>query len=179
MRAVEPTPASPKAREKSTERPLILYSCYTWISYQINQSYYGGYHYVWCTRFFNPNSPFCRENAVPPTSSPFEIYKNLYEEVRRGERHSAKIKQNCVGILRGADIQRRNGTLQESAHRDISSIVSEAQIGDFRPLIFVIPFEPISERLKQVSIKDRAHPLSQEFIVERLGRHEFDIIELY
>jgi|ERR1700730_1238117 len=160
------------------EKPLILYSCYTWLSYKINEQYYGNRHYVWCTPFLNPNSRFSRENAVPPTSSPFEIYENLYKEVDRGERHSAKISQNRLGILRGANIQKRNGKINDSAHQDIRSIVKEAQIADFRPLIFVIPFEPVAKRIVQVAIKDRAHPLSQEFIIEHLERDAFDVIEL-
>jgi hypothetical protein len=158
--------------------PLILYSCYTWLSYKINEEYYGDCHYVWCTPFLNPNSKFAKENAVPPTSSPFEIYENLYKEVDRGEKHSAKINQNRLGILRGADIQRRNGKINDAAHQNIRLIVKEAQIRDFRPLIFVIPFEPVSKRLVHVPIKDRAHPLSQEFIIENLERNAFDVIEL-
>ena len=66
--------------------PIVLYSANSWLSYVIAERYYHGEHYVWCTPAFDARSHFAQEWHVPPTSSPFEIYKSLSEEVRRGDR---------------------------------------------------------------------------------------------
>jgi hypothetical protein len=158
--------------------PLVLYSCVTWLAYQINRRYYGDTHYVWCTPFFNPGSRLSQDNAVPPTSSPLEIFRNLTEEIRRGDRHSIKIEQNRLGIQRGADIHLSNGAISKEDHRDIISITSEATFLDFRPLILVIPFHLVSSQIVQVPIKDRASPLSEEYIVSNVARKSFDIVDL-
>ncbi|MGB2602072.1 MAG: hypothetical protein WBC78_00655, partial [Candidatus Sulfotelmatobacter sp.] len=70
--------------------PIVLYSANSWLSYAIAERYYNGEHYVWCTPAFDARSRYSQEWHVPPTSSPFEIYNSLSEEVRRGDRHSAK-----------------------------------------------------------------------------------------
>ena len=158
--------------------PLMLYTAYTWLAYRINETYYQQRHYVWCTPYFDPASKFAPESAVPPTSSPREIYNNLFDEVARGDRHSAKISQNRLGIIRGADVKRKLGIIGDQAHADITAIATSAEVRDFRPLLFVIPFALVSGAVKQVPVKDRAHPLSQEFIIENLGRASFDVWEL-
>jgi hypothetical protein len=156
---------------------LVLYSCYTWLAHQINETYYGGNHYVWCTPFFNPSSKFCAANAVPPTSSPFAIYKTLDEEVKQGDRHSAKVAQNKLGIQKGAEMALKTGIIGGGQRDDIVSITDAAALNDFRPLLLVIPYPLVSSQIKQVAIKDRAHPLSQEYIIANLKRDQFDILE--
>jgi hypothetical protein len=157
--------------------PIILYSCNTWLAYTINETYYQRVHYVWCTPVFDPTSPFASVSAIPPTSSPREIYDTLFEEIRRGDRHSAKVAQNRLGILRGADVRLSQGIITAAQRDEIIAIESCADLHDFRPLLLVIPFALVRPRVKQVPIKDRAHPLSQEFIIENLARSEFDVLE--
>jgi hypothetical protein len=94
-----------------------------------------------------------------------------------GDLHSAKIEQNKLGILRGADINLRLNVIDKNQHQDINSTVALAPILDFRPLLLVIPFKSVAKRLKQVAIKNRANPLSEEYIIEDLSRKTFDVIE--
>ena len=72
-------------------RGPILYSAITQLAFNINERYYGGVHYMWCTPFFdiNTGSP---DVTVPPTASPFQIYKTLAHEVAGGDNHSQKIE---------------------------------------------------------------------------------------
>jgi hypothetical protein len=159
--------------------PIALYSTYTWLAFTINQQYYGGDHYVWCTPHFEPGSPFLSSpSAVPPTSSPKMIYTSLFEEVTAGDRHSAKVAQNRLGIQRGADVQFRKGTISTAVRDEILSIVDAAEVRDFRPLLFVIPFAPVASLLVQVPIKARAHPLAEEYILSNLPRAAFDVLEI-
>jgi hypothetical protein len=106
------------------EEPLILYSTNTWLAYMIAQRYYEAEHYVWCTPYFDPRRFGDRDSAVPPTSSPFEVYCSLAEEVSRRDRHSKKVEENRAGILRGANAKRQAAAIDEEQEKEIASIVS-------------------------------------------------------
>ena len=158
--------------------PVVLYSTNTWLAYIISQEYYNGVHYVWCTPYFDPRSQTSLDVAVPPTSSPYEIYHSLHEEVVRGDRHSAKIRDNKAGILRGATAKREAGVITEQQESEIVSIVEQAQLTDYKPLLYVIPYAPVAGLIREVPISKRAHPLSKEYIIEQLPRKYFDPIEM-
>jgi hypothetical protein len=61
--------------------------------------------------------------------------------------------------------------------KEIYAIVKEAEILNFRPLLYVIPFSPVAKRAISVPIHERAHPFSIEYIIENLSRKSFDVIE--
>ncbi len=157
---------------------LLLYSTNSWLAYAIAEQYYGREHYVWCTPFFDPSSVPSLDYSVPPSSSPAEIYRGLMEDVRRGDRHSAKIDANKAGILRGAQHKRAEGFIGDEEASEIASIVSEAEARDFTPLIFVIPYPLVKEQLRKVPVSQRAHPMSVEYIIDRLSRTCFDVLKL-
>jgi hypothetical protein len=159
------------------EKLPILYSTNTWLAYMIAQRYYKSEHYVWCTPFFDPRRSGGRDAAVPPTSSPFEVYCSLAEEVARRDRHSRKIEENRVGILRGANAKKQAGVIDEVQEKDIVSIVDQAEIPDFRPLMYVIPYSVVVDRMREPPLEDKAHPLSAEYVIDQLPRDLFDVIE--
>lgn len=156
---------------------ILLYSASTWLAYVIAERYYGGYHYVWCTPHFDPSSVPSINYTVPPSSSPAEIYRNLQEDVRRSDRHSAKIAANKAGILRGVEFKLAAGEITSEQASEIASIVDAAEPQDFKPLIFVVPFMLVEKLLQPVPVNQRAHPLSDEFIIDRLPREKFDVID--
>jgi hypothetical protein len=143
----------------------------------IAQRYYEAEHYVWCTPYFDPRRFGDRDSAVPPTSSPFEVYCSLAEEVSRRDRHSKKVEENRAGILRGANAKRQAAVIDEKQEKEIASIVSEAEVADFRPLMYVIPYVGIADRIREPPPEDKAHPLSAEYVIDRLPRSLFDVIE--
>lgn len=143
----------------------------------ISERYFNGEHYIWCTPYFDSRQHSPRNGTVPPTSSPAEIYQSLFQEVRRGDRHSGKIKENRIGILRGAAIKKDQGVINEKQKDDIAAIVDRAETYDFRPLIYLIPYSIACDRLAEVPIADKAHPLSVEYVIDRLPRNDFDVIE--
>jgi hypothetical protein len=163
-------------RDKS-ESPIVLYSANSWLAYVIAERYYRGYHYVWCTPHFDPSSVPSINYTVPPSSSPAEIYRNLKEDVKRGDRHSAKIAANKAGILRGVEHKLAAGEITPEQASEIASIVAAAEAQDFKPLIFVVPFALVAKLLRTVPVSQRAHPLSDEFIIDRLPRENFDVID--
>lgn len=156
--------------------PILMYSVNTWLSYLIAQRYYRGNHHVWCTPCFDPRMLPAADVTVPPTSTPFEIYRSLYEEVRRRDSHSLKIKEIRNGILKGARKKQAAGIITRTQEREIKLIVKSASLGDFRPLLYVIPYALVSTIVTKVPVKKRAHPLSEEYLIENLPRNCFDVI---
>ncbi len=159
-----------------SQTPLLLYSVNTWLAYSIAETFYDGEHYVWCTPYFSSRAAPAHVR-LPPTSAPCTIYRSLADEVKAGDRHSAKIRDNRMGISRGMNAKLQNGTIDERQSGRIVDVLNGAEIRDFRPLLYVIPFDRVREIVAPVEVADRAHPLSAEFLIERLPRMHFDVIE--
>lgn len=83
-----------------------------------------------------------------------------------------------TGILRGVAAKRAAGVISDDEQRDVVSMVDRASGRDFRPLLYVIPFDRVSGIVKPVPVAERAHPLSREYIIEALPRCNFDVLEL-
>jgi len=162
----------------SVTNNIVLYSANTWLAYNIAERYYHGEHYVWCTPFFDAEVLPKRQYTVAPTSSPKDIYINLYKETTRGDRHSTKIEDNKVGILKGAAFKKAAGVITEQQQRDIAAIVDAAETRDFIPLLYIIPYNLVSNIIRDVPVLERAHPLSVEYIIEALPNNYFDVIEI-
>jgi len=156
--------------------PILLYSTNTWLAYWIAEYYYGAEHFVWCTPFFSPRQAPAYAN-VSPTSCPSAIYHALDQEVRAGDRHSPRIRDNRIGLVNGAQRKRADGIIDEEQESEIVSIVNGAESRDFHPLLYVIPNQLVAGMLKSVPVADRAHPLSVEYVIERLSRAAFDVID--
>lgn len=151
---------------------LFLYSINAWLAYKISETYFGNIHYVWCSPFFNAKF------INPPSSNPLEIYNNLKRDVEGKDHHSSKIEQIRAGIIKGASAKRNNGIITKEQEQEIIDIVNAAEIGDFRPLIYVIPVSKVESIVKPVSVKFRADKFSQEYIIEELHKNLFDVIDL-
>jgi hypothetical protein len=152
---------------------ILLYSTNTWLAYSISERYYGRKHWVWCGCEFCPSA----ESPTPPSSSPIEIYRRLLSDVRKGDRHSLSVRKNVTGLLRGVSAKRKSGEISDREEHAIKVILRSAQVQDFRPLIYVIPHLLVSDALEEVPVRDRAHPLSEEYILPALRRDAFDVLE--
>jgi hypothetical protein len=159
------------------EKFPVLYSTNTFLAYWIAQNYYNGDHYVWCTPIFDPRRSRDRDSVVPPSSSPFEVYRSLAGEVAASDLHSKKIEDNRTGILRGALEKKQSAVINEKQEQDIVSIANTAPIAFFAPLMYVIPYSIVADRVREPRLEDKAHPLSAEYIIDLLPRKFFDIIE--
>lgn len=159
------------------KEPLVLYSTNTWLAYAIAERFYGGVHFAWCSPVFDGRRAAPYVN-IPPTSSPAEIYRSLHREVDRGELHSEAIKVNRKGVTSGADAKLESGVISEVEYDEIIRIIERAAVRDFRPVLFVIPYEAVRGSVTDVPVHQRAHPLSVEYRVETLRRDCFDMLEL-
>jgi hypothetical protein len=156
----------------------FLFSTNTWLSFVLAERFYGSRHFVWCTPYFETSSQNGFSVTTPPTSTPKEVYQSLALEVERNDRHSAKIKENKTGLMRGARIRCTRGEISSQDLETIRDIVSASTAVDFRPLLYVINYAAVSGDLIEVPVEKRAHPLSVEFQLEHLHRDHFDILEL-
>jgi hypothetical protein len=157
--------------------PLVLYSVNTLLAYRINEHFYGQMHYVWCSPFFDASgtSPF--DVQAPPSSTPCDICRMYLDDVLRQDRHSDVIRNNRSGLKSGLEIKRDDGVISAEQYRELEEIVSKAPFEDFRPLLFVIPFQGIADRVEEVPLFQRAHPFSREYRIERLPRSHFDVLD--
>lgn len=163
-------------KKSTTLGKHFLYSTNTWLANKISERFYSDLHYVWCTPFFDGDNIASNQFTVPPSSTPQDICQRLSNDIRRGDNHSSKIIQNKDGIKRGAEFKCKNGIITEGEKNAIIQIVDNSRLLDFKPLIYVIPYEKVESQLESVKIADRAHPLSDEFIIRELKREDFDII---
>lgn len=155
----------------------ILYSTMSLVAYNVNLRYYGHLHYLWCTPCFGPDydSPHF---AVPPSSSPLEIYRTFEAEIGGGDMHGEKIKLNRMGIRRGADRMLADKRISQEEHKEIVFISKKTPMHLFKPLLCVIPKIEALKYYRKVPINNRANPLSYEYIVADLPQSAFDIIRI-
>lgn len=154
--------------------PLLLYSTNTWLAWAISNQYYSGRHWIWCSPFFRPNGD--APAAFPPSAIPGTIYDRLFEDVVRGDRHSAWIAKNRVGLAKGAQRKEDEKIISPKKKAEILAVIEAAQVSDFRPVLYVIPCAKVRKRLRVVPPEQRAHPMSVEYIIEALTSSAFDRI---
>jgi len=160
---------------------LLFYSTNTEIAYRINENYYNGKHYVWCSPVFNPSilDRYSTYSKIPRSSNPHEIYCDLRKDVIQGDRDSPKIKLNKLGLKKGASAQLRRGVITQEQFGSITDLIKRATIKDFSPYIYLIRADLVAPaRIEQVSVNKTANPLGIEFRIMDLDRSEFEIIEV-
>ena len=158
--------------------PKILYSTNTLLAYRISRKFYKDNHYVWCAPKAGSTSLYGALLENPPTSQPLYRYKSLKEEALKGDLHGPLIKEQKVGLRKGAEIKLKERIITEEDKDKINSIVDISSQADYKPLLYIIPYENVKSLLKEVDIKDKAHPMSEEYIIESLPGDLFDIIDL-
>jgi hypothetical protein len=155
--------------------PLILYSANSELGYRVAELYYGGMHYVWCTPCFEAKTG-CE---VPPSSAPMKIATRLYEDIVGRDHHSSKIESLRIGIKRGATAKHAAGVITSDQLVDISQIVDKAELRDFMPLLFIIPYNRVTGLLRPAAVGSKANYSSMEYIIESLPKDCFDVIRIH
>lgn len=158
----------------------VLYSTNPWFATDIATKYFGGRHFVWCCEYFDVSkSPALSATAlIAPSSTPKVIYDQLRADVEQEEHHSARLKGYRKTFSRLAKIWHSTGSITDIQRDDILGTLKRPSWKIWRPLLFVIPREPIeaAKRLLSVAPKDRASH-GPELQILDLMPHEFDIIE--
>jgi len=149
----------------------FLYSVNTLLAYNINEHFYNGIHYVWC-------SPRFDQRGNPPSSNPKDIANSLNNDLQGSDRHSSKIEQNRTGLLKGVNAKHSAGIISDEKKDELLYIITNAEITHFKPLIYVIDKRAVQNNLIYVPASKKASLFSQEYLIEQLETHQFDIINL-
>ena len=150
---------------------LFLYSVNSYLSYYINEKYYKGVHYVWCSPSFN-------DENNPPSANPKDIYYTYKDDVRRNDTHSNQIERNKSGIKIGADAMLKAGIITQDERDDIILMVNEADITDFTPVLYIIDKNLINKKIQKPSLIKKANKYSDEYQIYDLQSNEFDVIHI-
>jgi hypothetical protein len=159
---------------------LLFYSTNTYLSHQINQRFYKGQHYVWCSPSFNPAlldilHPW---HSMQASSSPHDIYLNYRNDATSAvDQQSPFAAKNKLGIKRGARIRLYNKEITEHQYQSIVYAVDNAPPLHYRPLLYVIPAQSVNGKIEQVALEETDNPLGIEFRVSCLLSDEFDTLE--
>jgi len=156
--------------------PLVFYSTNTLLAYNISQKYYNQKHFVWCTPYFDSWTG-TEDYTVPESSSPKQIFKDLFKAVYSMDKHSPSIRSNRLGLRRGVAAKRESGAINEQQAKEILSVIKQADSAFFRPFLYVIPYSLIKDRIIEVPPTGRANPLSVEYNILELPRDCFDRID--
>lgn len=157
---------------------LFLFSTNPWISFVIGEEFYPTGHFVWCSSIFDSAMISKFMAPAPPTSTPKDIYLSLLAEVSRRDRHSLKIANLREGLIRGAQERHSASEISDKCLEEIKEMVVEAETADFRPLLYVISYARVKDIVKGVPVSQRAHPLSEEYVIERLPADCFEALDL-
>jgi len=132
---------------------------------------------MWCTPYFSSDfkSP---HYTVPPSSSPFEIYRRLQDEISGADQHDSKIRLNRLGVKKGASAMHQRGVITEKQMREIVLIAQKVDKAQFRPLLCVISRLEAVPHYLPIEIGSKANPLSHEYIVADLPQSAFDVISI-
>ena len=155
---------------------LNYYSTNSKLAYRINEKFYQGFHFVYCTPYFEYDpDPLI---STPPSSSPKIIYQNLFREshiVDKGGRH--QITANKVGLKYGVEKRREVNIIDEDEAKDVIDIIDASEAIDFEPLLYIISHEKVKNKIMQVKTSDKANPFFEEYIIDKLTVSDFEIIE--
>lgn len=157
--------------------PLILYSANTQLAYRINEHFYQQTHYVWCNPFFSATSTRAIDVQMPPSSTPCDICRTYLEDIARRDLNSHNLERNRSGLQKGMKFKLRERVITEEQHQELKEIVAKAALDEFRPLLYIIPFEGVQDLARPAPRRQRAHPFSPEYVIERLPRSRFDVLE--
>lgn len=157
----------------------IFYSTNSYLAYLINENFYNGIHFVWCSPVFDSSAlaKYDIRRNIPPSSNPYRIYTSLKEDVMNHDLHSTKIDSNKKGIKAGASIMLNKGLINEHEFAMIIKMVDSSNLNDYRPVLYLIPKSLVNGKLEMVDVDEKANPLSVEYRIIDLTRKEFEIIE--
>ena len=161
-----------------TSKPKLLYSASTLAAYRISKKYFRDLHYVWCSPEFGSPPLGGVLTSNPPTSRPFYRYKALQKESQAGDLHSAFIADQKAGLRKGAVEKCKAKLISRKERDEIIAAIEKLSPADFKPLIYVMPFEDVKRIIQSVPVDKRAHPLSEEYIIEALPGDLFDVLNL-
>lgn len=149
------------------------------LKFKVNENFIG-YHYVWCSPVFEAAA--LGRGALgadqPASSDPATIYRRLHGDVAGRDRHANEIARQRESMKGTALLLVANKTIIDETAAMIAEMVDEADLHDFRPVLYAIPYQPVAARVQLVKTGKRAS-IEPEYIIPDLKSGEFHMIEPY
>ena len=150
-----------------------MFSVGTRLSYEINERFYCGVHFVWCSMYYD------NLEKQAATSNPLDIALNFVKKSYTHDRHNVDIDNNKAGILRGAKAHLDRGDISKNKFRKISQRVASSSMKDFLPVLYIIDKGKIDKnRIILVPQEESASDFSIEYRIEDLSSDEFQVIDM-
>jgi hypothetical protein len=156
----------------------FLFSANPLVKFHIAKNYLGDRHHVWCSDCFDCRHHYLHSGPIdtPPSSNPGEIFERLRAAtVDRVDWHEPSIATWKVTIKALTVRWRTSGVIDNDVEQEIIFLLDRADIGQWRPLIYIIQRDKVEARLQRVPLRDRAS-LVMEYVIEDLHPDEFDVI---
>jgi hypothetical protein len=164
----------------------LVFSTNSWLAYKISEEYYDGEHCVWCSPILgNLGNDLHAESSIDQpviSGNPFRLYCELLTESQGGDAGSPAIMEERTKICARAAAKQKLGEISKEVEGEIYEVVGDSEPGDFRPVIYVIPYALVKEQAKRISSQGgtalgRSNRLSDTLLIEKLQRGYFDVIE--
>ncbi|HTW90806.1 MAG TPA: hypothetical protein VMH22_03780 [bacterium] len=153
----------------------FLYSANSYLAYKLNTDFYYGFHYVWCSPFYDLESIPPVDQVNPPSSLPCEIAWGLYQGASRGDENNPTIAQNKLGLYKGIDAQIAKQTISVDTGKYLRELVKDAKPELFTPMIYMMNYDEVKS-LVDPSVKPQK-PFSSEILIPALPRDKFEIMK--
>ena len=150
----------------------ILYSQVTKLAFDINEKYYNGKHFVWCSD--KPSYGSMQSG----NSDPIERSNRIMTAICSQDAHEWLIEENKKGIKKGALYNRKKGIITKKTEQIIITRVNDASFEDFAPLIYVIPYDNVKDVIEVVPDDQKGSEESVEYRLYDLTTDQFDIINI-
>jgi hypothetical protein len=157
----------------------LLYSTNVLLKLLIQERFRRDIHYIWCSEHFDSSTlpKYSVSSNIAPSSNPADIYKELKIAVEKNDKHCYKIKEQKLSFKNLALDWETKGEITADDKEEIIYWVDNASFDQWRPLIYITPYELVKSRLQKVPPDKRAS-MGMEYIIPDLSRDEFGIIEL-
>ena len=157
----------------------VLYSTNPYFAVDVARRYRGERFYAWCSEVFSAgqeagNAP---SRMIAASSDPKTIYEQLHLAVCSEDRHDARIRRYKRTFKTLAETWLAKGEISKDQRDEIWASCMQPSFRMWRPLLFVIPREPVQARLMNVSAGKRAGHGS-EYTISDLAPTDFDIVDL-
>jgi hypothetical protein len=156
-----------------------LYSTNPLLKFEINRDYFGHVHFVWCADCFDARSHRLHSGArLPPSSNPAELFSSLRAAtIERPDAHDKNIREWRQTMKEMALKATAAGQIDGKAEAAIVYLVDHADIGKWRPLLYIINRTAVTGRLIEVPPTERADPAEIEYRIHDLTPGEFDVVD--
>ncbi len=145
----------------------VLYSTNPYFAVDVARRYRGERFFAWCSEVFSAG-----QEADPKT-----IYEQLHLAVCSEDRHDARIKRYKTTFKSLSENWLAKGEISKNQRDDIWASCMQPSFRMWRPLLYVIPREPVEARLISIPAAKRAGH-GNEYIISDLAPADFDIVDL-